>query len=216
MRSDVDVEKLVKSRRRVKTFGEVFTPRRMVEQMLDLVRPDLEAGPHFVDSTFFEPAAGDGNFLVAILRRKLHAIERRYQPEVRPAESLFALASVYGVELLSDNHQAAKQNLMEVFVRFHQQQGVGCGPRTNLRRAAAYLLDANILLGNSLTGLAPSGQALEFSWWNRVLNVPATVQRDPFTLTSLRSGAGVFDFTVYNTYAQCRIDQVHKEVRVDA
>ena len=64
-------ERAVKSRQRVKAHGEVFTPRRMVDQMLDLVREDLETGPDFVDRTFFEPAAGDGNFLVAILGRKL-------------------------------------------------------------------------------------------------------------------------------------------------
>ena len=34
-------ERAVKSRQRVKAHGEVFTPRRMVDQMLDLVREDL-------------------------------------------------------------------------------------------------------------------------------------------------------------------------------
>ena len=38
-------EKTVKSRHRVKTYGEVFTPHHMVEQVLDLVSEDLEAGP---------------------------------------------------------------------------------------------------------------------------------------------------------------------------
>ena len=57
------VEVLVKSRERVKAYGEVFTPASMVNRMLDLVRPELETGPGFVDKTFFEPAAGDGNFL---------------------------------------------------------------------------------------------------------------------------------------------------------
>ena len=68
----------MKSRDRVKAYGEVFTPRHMVDRMLDLVRDELEAGPDFVDKTFLEPAAGDGNFLVAILRRKLQAIEKRF------------------------------------------------------------------------------------------------------------------------------------------
>mgnify|MGYP003420694617 CR=1 FL=1 len=49
-------EELIKSRQRVKAHGEVFTPRRMVDQMLDLVSAELETGPHFVDKTFFEPA----------------------------------------------------------------------------------------------------------------------------------------------------------------
>ena len=38
-------ELVVKSRDRVKAYGEVFTPRHMVDQMLDLVRDELEAGP---------------------------------------------------------------------------------------------------------------------------------------------------------------------------
>ena len=66
-------ESLVKSRERVKSYGEVFTPRHMVDRMLDLVAFDLEEAPDFVDKTFLEPAAGDGNFLVAILERKLRA-----------------------------------------------------------------------------------------------------------------------------------------------
>ena len=40
------------------------------------------------------------------------------------------------------------------------------------------------------------------------------VQREPFTLASLRDDA--FDFTVHDSYAPCRIDQVHKEVKADA
>ena len=53
-------EQLVRSRHRVKTYGEVFTPRHMVDRMLDLVREELETGPDFVDKTFLEPAAGAG------------------------------------------------------------------------------------------------------------------------------------------------------------
>lgn len=101
----------------------MFTPRRMVDQMLDLVRAELETGPNFVDKTFFEPAAGDGNFLVAILQRKLRAIKRRYQSEFWPTESLFALASIYGVELLEDNHHAAHEALLAEFVAFHESGG---------------------------------------------------------------------------------------------
>ncbi|MDB5478876.1 MAG: hypothetical protein JWM96_1371 [Alphaproteobacteria bacterium] len=211
---DGESEQLIKSRQRVKSHGEVFTPRRMVNQMLDLVRAELETGPQFVDKTFFEPSAGDGNFLIAILQRKLHAIEKRYQPEFWPTESLFALASIYGIELLEDNLMAAKSGLLTEFVAFHEGHGTRCGHRTNLRRSAEYLASANVVLGNTLTGLDPSGRTIEFSWWHRVLNVPGMVQRDPFTLASLRgASSGAFDFAIYDAYAQCRIDHAHKEVR---
>lgn len=216
-KSDGESEQLIKSRQRVKAHGEVFTPHRMVNQMLDLVRAELETGPQFVDKTFFEPSAGDGNFLVAILRRKLRAIEKRYQSDFWPTESLFALASIYGVELLEDNREAAKAALLGVFVDFHENSGGRCGHRTNLRRAAEYIIGANILQGNTLTGLRASGEAIEFSWWHRVLNVPGLVQREPFTLVSLRrASTGAFDFALYDTYEKCRIDHVHKEVRAVA
>lgn len=213
---DDAAEQLIKSRERVKAHGEVFTPRRMVEQMLDLVKPELETGPQFVDKTFFEPSAGDGNFLVAILQRKLHAIQRRYQPEFWATESLFALASIYGIELLEDNVAAARAGLLAEFVAFHESVGIVCSTRTNLRRSAEYLIGVNIAHGNTLTALDASGTKIQFSWWHRVQNVPGMVQREPFTLASLRGmSAGAFDFAIYETYKQCRIDQVHKEVRAD-
>lgn len=217
MTDDETTEQLIKSRFRVKAHGEVFTPRHMVNQMLDLVQPELETGPNFVDKTFFEPAAGDGNFLVAILQRKLYAIEKRYQPRVWPTETLFALASIYAVEFLVDNHAAAQANLLAQFVAFHERAGIPCGPRTNLYRSAVTLIERNIRCGNTLTRLDHDGRELEFSWWNRVLNEPGMVQRDPFTLSSLHEMSdtlGMFDFATYDTYVPCRIDQVFKEVKV--
>lgn len=203
---------VVKSRHRVKTYGEVFTPRHMVNRMLNLVREELEAGPHFVDKTFLEPAAGHGNFLVAILHRKLGAVEKRYEPEVWPDESLFAIASIYGIELLEDNHRDAKEAMLAEFLRFHASHEVPCGPRTDLRRAATFLIDTNIVRGDTLTGLNWRGEEIQFSWWNRVLKVPGMVHRDPFRLASLRDDS-MLDFTVYDTYAVCRIDQVHEQAR---
>jgi hypothetical protein len=208
-------ELVVKSRHRVKTYGEVFTPSHMVNRMLDLVREELETGREFVDKTFLEPAAGGGNFLVAILRRKLHAIEKRYPVEEWPEESLFALASIYGIELLEDNHQDAKAIMIAEFLGFHQAHGTPCGPDTDLRRSAAFLIDTNIVCGNTLTGLTPKGQYIQFSWWNRIEGAPGMVQREPFTLVSLRDN-GAFDFTIYDSYQVCRIDKVHEEVRADA
>lgn len=45
-------EKLVKSRQRVADHGEVFTPRWLVDDMLDLVKGETER----IDSRFLEPA----------------------------------------------------------------------------------------------------------------------------------------------------------------
>ena len=179
-------EQVVKSRHRVKTYGEVFTPRHMVDRMLDLVREELETGPDFVDKTFLEPAAGDGNFLVAILHRKLRAIEKRYPLEEWPEESLFALASIYGIELLEDNHRDAKEAMLAEFLRFHASARCPLWPGHDLRQAAAFLIDTNIVRGDTLTGLDWRGEEIQFSWWNRIAGAPGMVQREPFTLASLR------------------------------
>lgn len=205
-------EPLVKSRDRVKSYGEVFTPRSMVDQMLDLVTEELEAGRDFVDKTFLEPAAGDGNFLVQILSRKLRAIETRLDPSLWPLESLFGLASIYAIELLEDNHADAKAAVLAQFVDFHRAHGTACSDRTNLHRAAAFLIDANIVRGNTLTGQDWKGDAIQFSWWTRDPALPGMVLREPFTLASLRDEA-MFDFIVHESYAPCRIDRVHLEVR---
>jgi hypothetical protein len=207
-------EKVVKSRHRVKTYGEVFTPRHMVDRMLDLVREELETGADFVDKTFLEPAAGHGNFLVAILHRKLRAVEKNYPLEAWPETSLFALASIYGIELLEDNHRDAKEAMLTEFLHFHEEHGVPCGPDTSLRQAAAFLINTNVVHGDTLTGLDSRGAEIQFSWWNRITGAPGMVQREPFTLASLRDDA--FDFTVYDSYRACRIDKVHEEVGVDA
>lgn len=203
-------ELVVRARHRVKAYGEVFTPRHMVRRMLDLVRDELETGPDFVDKTFLEPAAGHGNFLVAILHRKLRAIEKRYPQEFWRDESLFALASIYGIELLSDNHQDAKDAMLSEFTRFHTTHNVDCGSGSDLWRAATFLIGTNVIQGDTLTGLDWQGDEIQFSWWNRVPTVRSMVQRVPFTLASLR-GDNRLDLTVYDSYEVCRIDRVHEE-----
>lgn len=212
MSIDRAVAPLIKSRERVKAHGEVFTPRHMVDRMLDLVEDDLATGPDFIDKTFLEPAAGDGNFLVAILQRKLAAVTAHCPASSWPYESLFALASIYGVELLEDNYEMAKESMLAEFERFHEARETAYVPRSLLTSAAAFIIGTNIVQGNTLTGLDSCGNDITFSWWNRIPDTVGMVQREPFTLRSLRGG-NTFDFNIHESYAACRVDRVHEEVR---
>ena len=107
---------LVKSKQRVADHGEVFTPAWMVEAMLDLVKGETER----IDSRFLEPACGNGNFLVQILRRKLAAVELKYGKSdfERRHYALLALMCVYGIELLPDNIADCRANLLEIFAEY--------------------------------------------------------------------------------------------------
>ena len=107
---------LVKSKQRVADHGEVFTPAWMVEAMLDLVKGETER----IDSRFLEPACGDGNFLVQILRRKLAAVELKYGKSdfERRHYALLGLMCVYGIELLPDNIVECRANLLAIFADY--------------------------------------------------------------------------------------------------
>ena len=112
--------KQVKSRQRVADHGEVFTAEREVNAMLDLVKQETDR----VYSRFLEPACGDGNFVAEILRRKLEAAKKRAIPPRKkkplPLEfekqSVIAVASIYGVDLLIDNVIACRQRLYDIFM----------------------------------------------------------------------------------------------------
>ena len=63
------------SKRRVIDHGEVYTREREVNAMLDFVQQETQR----IESRFFEPACGTGNFLHEILNRKLQVAELRYK-----------------------------------------------------------------------------------------------------------------------------------------
>lgn len=62
----------IRSRERVRDLAEVYTDEVEVEVMLDLVPEMFES----IDSTFLEPACGDGNFLVEILEVGVFDVNR--------------------------------------------------------------------------------------------------------------------------------------------
>jgi len=113
-----DPEGLVKSRQRVADHGEVFTPSWMVEDMLDLVKGESER----IDSRFLEPACGSGNFLRSVLNRKLVTVQTRYGKSdfERRHQALFAMMCIYGIELLSDNVQECRENLLVIYADYLQ------------------------------------------------------------------------------------------------
>lgn len=149
---------LIKSRKRVADHGEVFTPRWLVENMLDLVKGETER----IDSRFLEPACGSGNFLVPVLRRKLAAVAAKYGKSEfeRRHYALLALMSLYGIELLADNIAECRANLLETFA-----DALNLEESNELYRAAAHVLSHNLVHGDALTMRARDGQPIAFAEW---------------------------------------------------
>ena len=135
---------LVKSKQRVADHGEVFTPAWMVEAMLNLVKDETER----IDSRFLEPACGNGNFLVQILRRKLAAVELKYGKSdfERGYYALLGLMCLYAIELLPDNIAECRANLLGIFAEY-----LNLNQSDDLYRAAFFVLSQNLIHGDALT-----------------------------------------------------------------
>src|SRR5512139_4180031 len=103
------MEKQVVSKKRVADHGEVYTDKREVNAMLDLVKQETER----IESRFLEPACGTGNFLSAILERKLAVVEKRYGKSQLDFEryAVLAISSIYGIDILEDNVRQCRHRL---------------------------------------------------------------------------------------------------------
>ena len=99
-------EKLIKSKKRVKDFAEVYTPQFIVKDMCDLIPSEIWEN---IESTFLEPACGNGNFLTEIYARKLERCKNE-------KDGLKALASIYGVDIQSDNVAESRLRLVDMFL----------------------------------------------------------------------------------------------------
>lgn len=148
----------MRSKQRVADHGEVFTPAWLVEAMLDLVKDESER----IDARFLEPACGNGNFLMPVLRRKLAAVELKFgKSEFEKRNyALLALMCTYGIELLADNIAECRANLLEIFVDYLNLQ-----ESDDLYRAAAYVLSQNIVHGDALKLRTYDDQPITFAEW---------------------------------------------------
>ena len=61
------MKKLIKSKERVQERGEVFTPPKLVNEMLDRLPQDSWRP----DKNFLDPSCGNANMLVEVVRRKI-------------------------------------------------------------------------------------------------------------------------------------------------
>lgn len=154
-----------RSKDKVKKHGEVFTPDSIVNDMLDLVDTELNKDDlyGYIDTTYLEPACGNGNFLLRIIDRKLNVVQK-LPKEKQKAALIRAIASVYGIDIQTDNVNGSKKRIMQLiksgsievlelpnkevkefnFEKFEIDEGT--------EKIIQFILDKNIICGNALTG----------------------------------------------------------------
>lgn len=123
----------IKSRKRVKDFAEVFTAEREVKAMCDLIPKEQWT----IESTFLEPACGNGNFLVEIIARKFECCKDE-------KDGLKALASIVGIDIQADNCEESRKRLYDMYCAKFANCNSFC------RAMAERILQNNIICGDSL------------------------------------------------------------------
>ena len=176
----------IKSKERVSQRGEVFTAEREVNAMLDLVANECLRP----DSRFLEPACGDGNFLSAILKRKLSELRRKYKKSPRDYEklSIVAIGSLYGVDIMNDNVEACRKRLFSIWDDEYTEH---CKSEASdeAREAAQFIIERNIINGNALTLMCVDANGndtkapIVFSEWTLINGTQ--MQRSDYTMADL-------------------------------
>ncbi|MEN3252557.1 DNA methyltransferase [Fructilactobacillus sanfranciscensis] len=162
--------KLMKSDDRVKEHGEVFTPEYIVKKMLN--QPEILKEFRSLTSTFLEPSAGEGAFLVEVLRRKLELAKKISNSEKEFNDnSLIALSSIYGIEYLHDNLASLLMNMYAMFSKIYRETIIDRfdgSEDKDVLKSANTIIKANIVQGNTLTYKNSKDNRIIFSEWKLI------------------------------------------------
>lgn len=222
-------EQLIKSAERVKDHGEVFTPKWVVDKMLD--QPEIAAKVADLSATFLEPSAGEGAFLVEILRRRLQtAADISSTADTFGINALRGLSTLYGIELLEDNVEMLVMNMASTFERGYTQMAIAKFQSVSLHhvvKSARTLIKANMAQGDALTGRDATGAPILLSEWQPVGQTK--VRRVVYTFDAIKNGGGPVETVreretqismfpqpespepVHRQYAVCKWTDIYKE-----
>ena len=176
------MEKHIVSKKRVADHGEVFTRKREVNTMLDLVKQETER----IDSRFLEPACGMGNFLTEILERKLRVVDAIYEKSQLEYErtAVLAVSSIYGIDILQDNVAKCRERLFGLFDESYTHL-YKTAAKNECRNAVQYILKKNVIHGNALTlkTVGDNPRPIVFAEWSLVNG--SMLKRRDFTFHGL-------------------------------
>lgn len=168
----------VVSKQRVADHGEVYTHKREVDAMLDLVKHETDR----IESRFLEPACGTGNFLAEVLDRKLAVVTSRYGKSQADWDryAIIAVSSIYGIDILSDNIEKCRERLFKPFENCREE----------VKRSIKYILDRNIVCGDAL-----SLKGIIFSEWSPV---GSGLKRRDFAFHELVAQSAIQDLPLFS------------------
>jgi len=108
-----------RSKKRIRDFGEVFTPKKYVHQMLDMLDKSVWTDTNTV---FFEPTCGHGNFVSAIVKRRLKALFQKSKKEKIKKPHFYAVANtlhnLWAIDIDSKNIECCRNRVWSLIFNF--------------------------------------------------------------------------------------------------
>ncbi|MEY8291570.1 hypothetical protein AAK882_02690 [Carnobacteriaceae bacterium 52-44] len=156
------INEQIKSRKRVSDFGEVYTNDREIEAMIALVAKKA----YKVEATFLEPSCGNGNFLIAILKRKMKTVVEQFYDNKLKFEiyTLVAVSSIYGIDIQDDNIKESRNRIVCSVVNIIKEVFKD-EPSNGLLKSIEFVLNKNILCGDFLSCTLANGDPIVLSEW---------------------------------------------------
>ena len=168
---------------RAKKFGEVYTSEREVNDMLNLVCDETIR----IDARFLEPACGDGNFLIKILEKKLHIIEKKYKNSQVEYErySVQAISSLYGIDILEDNVINCRKRLSNFFLQNYKKLFKDSS-KNKFIESINFILSLNIVWGDAISlKTTKDNKPIIFSEWSFISG--SMIKRTDYSFSDLIS-----------------------------
>jgi type I restriction-modification system DNA methylase subunit len=128
----------------IKQRGEVFTPDGLVRDMLKKLPYSVFKDP---SKTFLDNSAGNGQFLFAVMKRKMFWLMKGDNMSLFAAHKQ-ALSTIYGVELDPENSEECRLRLLN-------------GSQSNELRA---IVDHNIITADALDPKHDGWKDVGFYW----------------------------------------------------
>lgn len=132
------MSRITKSKDRIKTHAEVYTPIRIVKSMVDLVEQGADDDIWDIGKTWLEPSCGNGVFIGEIVRRKLARCETA-------SMALEALKDVYAIDIQEDNIYQARCQALGQYIKWCIKNEMVCH-----FGEVSKIIDTNIICGDSL------------------------------------------------------------------
>ena len=180
-----------KSKKRIEEHGEIFTPPAIVKLMLN--QSEIQKKINNLSATFLAPAAGEGAFLIELLKMKMN-VARKESKNIKDYDYnvLLALSSLYGIELLSDNLRQLRTNLMVTFKNIYQNEVKNFNEKSNknVLKSAQVIIEANMVQGDALSHKKNDGSPIIFSEWQQLPEKYGVrkIRRIEYTFDSIIAG----------------------------